>query len=758
MSTTTASPNLDLVLSRLDGVREVAGGYSARCPAHDDHNASLSISVGDDGRTLVHCHANCEFADVLKSIGLSAKDLSPPTNGHAVNGYAAGGFNIVATYNYRDESGALLYQAVRLDPKDFKQRKPKEGGGWNWSTKDCRKVPYRLPELIEAPATEIVFVCEGEKDCDNVAAKGMVATCNIGGAGKWLNEYNEHLRGRHVVVLADKDKAGRDHAEKVATALQLVALDVKVIELPGDGVKDVSDWFAAGGTKEQLLEIVAAAPAHVPTKSSRKKRAAKPEDVGDPSAAGIPLIRTDAGQTDLANGRRLVAAYGEDFRYPPAFKRFAVFDGARFALDDGPLMEANAKKVAEFIFRDIAAAIAISDKPTIDAMLRFGRYSAGTKGIANMLAMARSEPGIVVKPDQLDADPWLLNLPNGTLELKTITLRPHDRADLITKLCPTLYDADAECPLWRGMVATITDRNDVLQRFLRRLAGLWLTGSAREHILPVFHGDGANGKSTYLGALMHMLGGDYSMKAPPELLMVKRGETHSTERADLFGMRLVVSSETEEGRRFAESLVKDLTGGERARARRMRENNFEFPQTWKIVVCTNHRPIVRGSDFGIWRRLKLVPFTVKIPEANQDKDLPEKLKAESSGILNWCLIGLQEYLAEGLGEPAEVTAATAGYRAEMDVVQRFVDECCILSIDHQSRATAFYKAYKGWCESVGEPAATERSFRLAITEKGFERKTNNGVWYRGIGLLSDKLPIDATEPTEGTEPTSGMNT
>jgi putative DNA primase/helicase len=419
-------------------------------------------------------------------------------------------------------------------------------------------------------------------------------------------------------------------------------------------------------------------------------------------------------------------------------------------------MEAKAKEISKTIFPAVAAEIPRADKACIDAMLRFARYSAGTKGIANMLVMARSEPGIAVNVDQLDADPWLLNLPNGTFELKTFTLRPHDRADLITKLCPTPYDPDADCSLWHSMIKTITGGNEALASFLRRYAGLCLTGSAREHILPVFYGNGANGKSTFLGALMHMLGPDYSMKAPPDLLLVTKGDRHPTERADLFGMRLVVASETENGRRFAESLVKDLTGGERARARRMKQDNFEFSQTWKIVVCTNHRPIVRGTDHGIWRRLKLVPFTVNIPEPDQDKDFPEKLKAEASGILNWCLLGLQEYLADGLGEPEAVKTATKAYRDEMDLAQRFMDECCDRAPDRKCRAAAFYMAFKIWCESIGEQAANERTFRLAITEKGIERKRDNGIWYTGIGLLSDKLPIEATEGTEPTEPNSGI--
>ncbi len=266
----TNRPPLDLVLSRLDHVREVPGGFSARCPSHEDRNASLSVSVGDDDRILMHCHANCEIGEVLKAAGLTTKDLFPQTNGHAIGN---GNSRIVATYAYKDESGATLFEVCRFDPKDFRQRKPKEGGGWDWKTKGVRKVPYRLPELLAAPATETVFVAEGEKDVANLVALGCVATCNAGGAGKWRADYGPHFQGRRVVVLGDKDEAGRKHAEHVAAMLNGVAAEVKILELPGAG-KDVSDWLASGGTKDELLKLAEAAEASEPPKASGKVDAA----------------------------------------------------------------------------------------------------------------------------------------------------------------------------------------------------------------------------------------------------------------------------------------------------------------------------------------------------------------------------------------------------------------------------------------------------------------------------------------------------
>lgn len=243
------------ILQRLQNVRKAGSGWTARCTAHDDRRNSLSISIGDDGRTLVHCHAGCEVEAVVSAAGLTMRDLASP-NGNGKPGKR----RIVKTYDYRDEAGTLLFQDVRYEPKDFRQRRPKPSGGLEWSVKGVRVVPYRLPELLSDP-TKVVCVPEGEKDVDNLARIGVTATTNAGGAGKWTAEHAKHLAGRHVVILPDNDKPGRDHAAQVAASLQGIAATIKVVELPGLPEKgDVSDWIAAGGTKDQLRQLAEAAP------------------------------------------------------------------------------------------------------------------------------------------------------------------------------------------------------------------------------------------------------------------------------------------------------------------------------------------------------------------------------------------------------------------------------------------------------------------------------------------------------------------
>jgi putative DNA primase/helicase len=368
-----------------------------------------------------------------------------------------------------------------------------------------------------------------------------------------------------------------------------------------------------------------------------------------------------------------------------------------------------------------------------------------------MLELARSEPGIAVLPDQLDRDPWLVNCVNGTLDLRDGKLRGHRREDYLTKLCPTPFDPEAACPAWERFLLAIFRQDGELIRFVQRLLGRALSGDVSEQILPIFWGGGANGKSTLVNAIMRVMGPDYAMKASPDLLMSRRGERHPTELADLFGMRLVVASETHQGRRLDEALIKDMTSGERIRARRMREDFWEFDPTHKIILLTNHKPAVTGTDTGIWRRLRLVPFEETfwdpedpnnhgkdLPEAlRQDKTLPERLQTEARGILAWLVRGCSNWLDDGLTLPDKVRVATADYRVAEDRLQHFLGECCLVGPNYRCRAATLYARYRKWCEDGGEESPKQRVFGEAMTERGFGRTTSNGTWYLGVTVRQE---------------------
>ncbi len=463
---------------------------------------------------------------------------------------------------------------------------------------------------------------------------------------------------------------------------------------------------------------------HAKTKSSRAK-APTPKETSNGT-----LRFTDSGLAEL-----FAKLHGADVRYCYPWGKYLCWDGTRWKIDDQGAVDQLGKKTIMAIH---ATAAATPDDALRMALGKFATASESAARRAAMLKLAQSEPGIPILPAELDKNPWLLNCINGTLDLKTGELRAHDRADLISKLCPTLYDKAVKCPIWLRFIADITAGDIALQTYLQKAVGCSLTGDVREHVLFFLFGIGANGKSTFINNVQDTLGPDYAMKAPPDLLMVKTNESHPTERFDLFGKRFVACIEAADGKRLAESLVKEMTGGDKIRARRMREDFSEFPPTHKIWLAANHKPVIRGTDVGIWRRIKLIPFTVVIPPERQDKVLPEKLKAEFSGILNWAIQGCQLWQSAGLAEPDVVSAATGQYRQQQDVFARFLDECCIVESTVRARAGDLLAAYRKWS---GDDRMSQRRLGEMLTDRGFDTAVIGGyTWRIGIGLIDEEQP------------------
>ena len=345
--------------------------------------------------------------------------------------------------------------------------------------------------------------------------------------------------------------------------------------------------------------------------------------------------------------------------------------------------------------------------------------------------------------------PWLLNCENGTLDLRTGELRSHERDDLLTKLCPVEYPTEPgiDPDLWLEFLHKIFAGKSEVIGFMQRLLGMSLVGEIFENVLAIFHGSGDNGKSVLRESWSGVLGSDYAMSAPDGFLVAGKNDKHPTEVADLHGKRFVDANETKDGGRLSESLVKRLTSRERIRARRMHENFFEFPPSHTIVLSTNHKPVITGTDHGIWRRLRLVPFKVTIPKDEQDTDLTNKLKAEYPAILRWAVLGCLEWQQNGkdLKAPEEVLVATQEYRAEQDILGGFIEEYCHVGEKHQARSANLYAAWHAYCKSRGERFITnETQFGLLLTnDKRFhkDRPTSgpdrNKTVYYGIALDHD---------------------
>jgi putative DNA primase/helicase len=436
--------------------------------------------------------------------------------------------------------------------------------------------------------------------------------------------------------------------------------------------------------------------------------------------------------TDLGNSERFIAHHGEDVRYCYPWSTWLVWTGARWERDVAGRAPRLAKEAVRSIYREASEA---EDEDRRKALAKHATRSEGADKIRAMIELARSEQPVT--PDELDVNPLLLNAKNGTIDLRTGELREHRREDLITKMAPVEYEPNADAPTWAATLERVLP-SPALRTFFKKLCGYAISGDVSEHILPVLYGIGANGKSTILNALLEAVG-EYGMQAAPDLLIAKRGG-HPTEVADLFGMRLVASIEVEDGRRLAEALVKSLTGGDKVRARRMRQDFWEFTPTHTAFLCTNHKPEIRGTDTAIWRRIRLIPFTETIPPAEQDKKLPEKLRAELPGILRWMVEGCLEWQRSGLQAPEEVRQATAGYRSEMDVIGAFLSDECVLGSGLKATLKDVYERYEQWCEEGGERAETKRKFNARLTERGqlADRRSGPGglrEWH-GLELLT----------------------
>jgi putative DNA primase/helicase len=441
-------------------------------------------------------------------------------------------------------------------------------------------------------------------------------------------------------------------------------------------------------------------------------------------------------RTDLGNAERLVARHGEDLRYCHPWRKALVWDVARWAEDTTGAVDRLAAETVRSIYDEAEHE---PDPDVRKALARHAIASEARSRIDAMGALARSK--VPVKPEELDRDPWLLNCSNGTVDLRTGDLREHSREDLITKFVPVEYDAEAEAPIFEAFLERVLP-SEALRGFVQRVFGYAALGVVTEEILVIFHGTGDNGKTTLMNVILEALG-DYAIQAARDLLLAKRG-THPTELTDLFGTRLVACTETDDGRRLAEALVKQLTGRERIRARGMREDFWEFDPTHTVFLSTNHKPEIRGTDHAIWRRIKLVPFEVRIPDDEKDKELSEKLREELPGILAWIVRGCLDYQELGLGEPDQVEKATAGYRAEMDVLAAFIEDRCVLQAGAETPATPLYKAYREWCEEAGEQPEKQTAFGRRLGERGdltgfsYTQGPHKGrKGWRGIGLLQE---------------------
>ncbi|MBK9738728.1 MAG: hypothetical protein IPO93_04275 [Actinobacteria bacterium] len=446
------------------------------------------------------------------------------------------------------------------------------------------------------------------------------------------------------------------------------------------------------------------------------------EEPAEQTATVVPAPEADpfaVGQSAVAE--RVVRDNPGRFMYVPGIGWHA-YDGRRWDQGNGAAEQQIRQAVVASARGMIADAAAITDRAERDEQMKLAsRTLSSSAQVAGVVDFVQIHGGVLVRADQLNADPMLLNVTNGTLDLTTGRLLPHDHRDRITRVAGTEYRADAHSPRWEQFLAEALDDPALIAAVARCFGGAGLPGIVRDHLLPIIYGPGGAGKGTFYETVKAALG-DYAIAAEPELLMASRnGSTHPTGSMDLLGVRLAFVSETDDGRRMAAATMKRLTGGDTIRARRMRQDFIEFRPSHLLALITNHLPTMpAGDDPAVWRRVRVVPFT-RVP-AKPDKRLGEHLKDDLAGVLAWLVAGHADYVERGddVAWPESVESATAAYRGQSDVLGTFLAQATEPDENGAIPTGVLYVAWKEWLDGNAPDVKPGRTgdFVRKLRERG----------------------------------------
>ncbi|WP_073953761.1 phage/plasmid primase, P4 family [Thalassospira sp. TSL5-1] len=484
----------------------------------------------------------------------------------------------------------------------------------------------------------------------------------------------------------------------------------------------------------------------------------------------VNLLLAEKERNDIGNAERFLARHGQDLLYVREVG-WHCWNGTHWAPDGSDeAVKQKAHETARSIMEEVAALqkqgrpdvekdepgyISVGDWNQKLADLMKWSISSGNRQKLHAM-VGEAEPYISVAPEMMDFDPYLLNVQNGTIRMQGACdeLRDHDRGDRLAKIMNVEYDPDATCPTFNKFLSEVQPDEEI-RLFLQIWSGYCLTGITSEQKLVFNYGEGGNGKSVFIDLIAKMMG-PYSLSLPFASLLRddrKRGSEATPDLARLPGARLVRASEPEKGSRFAEATIKAITGGEEITVRHLNYGFFDFVPQFKLTLSGNHKPAIRGQDRGIWRRFLLVPWEVNVPEEKQDKDLPAKLWAERSGVLNWLLDGVRIWLERGLFVPDAVLAATNEYRADSDPIGRFLNECVKPSKYCAVQAAAMYDAYKSWCNANAERPWSMTAFGKVLPERGYQKSDGRIREYLNVELVN--VPdgnADNSEPPPADNP------
>jgi len=696
---------LENILQRLHGVVPNANGHQAKCPCHEDKRASLSISE-NNGKFLLYCHAGCSVDDICRAIGINQSDLFSESPKQKAK------LQEVCRYIYTDENGAPVHATIRYEPKTFRQVALNPNGTIReWTLKNTRTVLYNLPRIL---SSDTVYLVEGEKDADRLKSLGFAATTSPMGAGKWRTDYTEILRNKDVIIIPDNDAAGANHADIVSKALLGVAKSVRIAQLTGVANKgDVSDFLASASSIDEARQMILSLEL---AQKQNENNAAEPK-----KECEINLKEwTDVGVADaFAN------FYGNIARYSTSLG-WLVWNGKKWELNN-----LKAQNV-EISFTDILLQQA---RKSGDAdYMKFAVKMRSYNKIQSVLSTAKSI--LEISNDDLDIEPCDLNTPNGIVDLRTGKIRPHESSAFCTKMT-AVSPTPQRSELFEKFLSDITLGNSDLAQYVQCVAGMACLGKVYSEVLIIAYGDGHNGKSTLFNTLYEILG-DYSGKIPAEALTT-RARNPKNDVAELFGKRLVVASETEEGNRLSTAMLKQIASTDPMTAEKKYHDPFVFTPTHSLILFTNYLPKIGSDDLGTWRRLVPVPFNAKIEKPQLD--LAERLLNEAGGsILQWVIDGAKIFIENGYRLPicSAVEDAKSQYKAENDWLANFIEERCIVGDVQAEAAVKLYEAYVDWSLKNGEYKRCNRDFAHALEAKGFtKKKGRRGNSWHGLAVMSD---------------------